>query len=97
MRGYLKRDDLTQQVVCDGWYDTGDIGIMDTDGFFAITDRLSRFSKIGGEMISHGAVERALQDALQLDSNSLCVIAIPDERKGEKLCVCHLPTRNRSR
>lgn len=91
MRGYLKRDDLTAQVLSNGWYDTGDIGVMDTDGFFAITDRLSRFSKIGGEMISHGAVEQALQDALKLAPATLAVIAIPDERKGEKLCVCHLP------
>ena len=62
---------------------------MDADGFFAITGRLSRFSKLGGEMISHGAVEKALQEALQLGPDALAVVAIEDERKGEKLCVLH--------
>jgi len=89
MLGYLKQPELTDSVLSDGWYMTGDIGIMDTDGFFAITDRLSRFSKIGGEMISHGTVEKALQDALQIDTDALCVVAVPDTRKGERLCVLH--------
>ncbi len=89
MVGYLKKPELTQSVLHDGWYDTGDIGLMDTDGFFAITGRLSRFSKLGGEMISHGAVEKALQEALKLGPDALAVIAIDDDRKGEKLCVLH--------
>jgi acyl-[acyl-carrier-protein]-phospholipid O-acyltransferase/long-chain-fatty-acid--[acyl-carrier-protein] ligase len=89
MVGYLKKPELTESVLHDGWYDTGDIGLMDTDGFFAITGRLSRFSKLGGEMISHGAVEAALQEALKLGPDALAVVAIDDERKGEKLCVLH--------
>ncbi|CAA6691358.1 MULTISPECIES: acyl-[ACP]--phospholipid O-acyltransferase [unclassified Lentimonas] len=89
MVGYLKKPELTQSVLHDGWYDTGDIGLMDPDGFFAITGRLSRFSKLGGEMISHGAVEKALQEALKLGPDALAVVAIDDERKGEKLCVFH--------
>jgi len=89
MIGYLKKEELTESVIHDGWYDTGDIGFMDEDGFFAITGRLSRFSKLGGEMISHGAVEKALQDALKVGPDTLSVVAIPDERKGEKLCVIH--------
>jgi len=89
MIGYLKKDELTQSVVREGWYDTGDIGFMDEDGFFAITGRLSRFSKLGGEMISHGAVENALQEALNVGPEALSVVAVPDERKGEKLCVIH--------
>lgn len=89
MRGYLNKEELTRSVVCDGWYDTGDIGVMDTDGFFAITGRQSRFSKLAGEMISHGSVEKALQDALGLGSDALCVVAIPDDKRGEKLCVVH--------
>lgn len=43
MVGYLKQPQLTQSVLHDGWYDTGDIGLMDADGFFAITGRLSRY------------------------------------------------------
>lgn len=89
MRGYLNKPELTESVVQDGWYNTGDVGMMDADGFFAITGRLARFSKLGGEMISHGAIEKALQEALELNSEQFAVIAIEDERKGEKLCVLH--------
>ncbi|WP_269522943.1 acyl-[ACP]--phospholipid O-acyltransferase [Coraliomargarita parva] len=89
MKGYLHKPELTASVVKDGWYETGDIGLMDTDGFFAITGRLSRFSKIGGEMISHGSIEKALQDALDTGPESLAVVALEDARKGEKLCVLH--------
>ncbi len=89
MLGYLNRDDLTKEAITDGWYNTGDIGLMDDDGFFAITGRLSRFSKIGGEMIPHGAIEEALLPLLNCEPTQLAVIAIPDERKGEKLYVLH--------
>ena len=89
MRGYLNQPELTASVLHDGWYNTGDIGRMDSDGFFAITGRLSRFSKVGGEMIAHGAVEQALQQALELGPDALAVVAIKDARKGEKLCVLH--------
>lgn len=96
MRGYLNKPELTQSAIVDGWYITGDIGQMDEDGFFAITGRLSRFSKIGGEMISHGAIEKALQDSLEVDSDALAVVAIEDERKGEKLIVLHTGQVNTS-
>lgn len=89
MLGYHNREDLTKAAIQDGWYNTGDIGLMDTDGFFAITGRISRFSKIGGEMIPHGAIEDALHATLQCEPNELAVIALPDERKGEKLYVLH--------
>ncbi|MEN8829176.1 MAG: acyl-[ACP]--phospholipid O-acyltransferase [Lentimonas sp.] len=89
MLGYLGRNDLTEAAIQDGWYNTGDIGLMDADGFFAITGRLSRFSKIGGEMIPHGGIEDALQAAFECEPTQLSVLALPDERKGEKLCVLH--------
>jgi len=89
MCGYLNKPELTESVVKDGWYNTGDVGLMDTDGFFAITGRLARFSKLGGEMISHGAVEKVLQEALKLSPDKLAVVAVEDARRGEKLCVLH--------
>ncbi len=89
MRGYLGRDDLTAGVMRDGWYITGDIAVMDDDGFIQITDRLSRFSKIGGEMIPHGRVEEALQEAAGSETQVFAVTGIPDERKGERLAVLH--------
>jgi acyl-[acyl-carrier-protein]-phospholipid O-acyltransferase/long-chain-fatty-acid--[acyl-carrier-protein] ligase len=89
MLGYLGRDDLTAQVMRDGWYVTGDIALMDEDGFVRITDRLSRFSKIGGEMVPHGRVEEALHEAAGAGTQVFAVTAVPDERKGERLAVLH--------
>jgi len=89
MKGYLGRDDLTAQSMRDGWYITGDLALLDDDGFLTITDRLSRFSKIGGEMVPHGKVEEALHQAAGLDTQSFAVTGIPDSRKGEQLVVLH--------
>ncbi len=87
MLGYLGRQDLTDEAVKDGWYCTGDIGLVDEDGFVGLTDRLSRFSKLGGEMVPHVAVEEALLSAAGLSGPVLAVAGVPDERKGEKLVV----------
>ncbi|MCG3778135.1 MAG: Bifunctional protein Aas [Nitrospira sp.] len=89
MQGYLGREDLTAQALHDGWYITGDIVTLDDDGFLTITDRLSRFSKIGGEMVQHGQVEEALHQALGLETQVFAVTGIPDEQKGEQLVVLH--------
>lgn len=89
MNGYLGRDDLTAQVIRDGWYITGDIATLDDDGFLTITDRLSRFSKIGGEMVPHRVVEDALQQASGEEMQVCAVTGVPDERKGEQLAVLH--------
>lgn len=89
MQGYLGREDLTANAMRDGWYITGDIAALDDDGFLTITDRLSRFSKIGGEMVPHGQVEEALHQALGVDTQVFAVTGIPDERKGEQLAVLH--------
>jgi len=89
MNGYLGREDLTTQAMRDGWYITGDIASLDEDGFLTITDRLSRFSKIGGEMVPHGKVEEALQHAAGADTQVFAVTGLPDEKKGERLTVLH--------
>jgi acyl-[acyl-carrier-protein]-phospholipid O-acyltransferase/long-chain-fatty-acid--[acyl-carrier-protein] ligase len=89
MKGYLGREDLTAKSMHEGWYITGDIAILDDDGFLTITDRLSRFSKIGGEMVPHGKVEDALQQAAGAEMQVFAVTGIPDERKGEQLAVLH--------
>lgn len=87
MQGYLGRDDLTEKAMHDGCYITGDIGRMDGDGFLFLTDRLSRFSKIGGEMVPHGAIEDHLQQCTARHDRSFAVCGLPDERKGERLSV----------
>ncbi len=89
MRGYLGRDDLTHAALKNGWYITGDLGVMAEDGFLKITGRLSRFSKIAGEMVPHGRVEEALHEALGVESQVFAVTAVGDEKKGEKLAVLH--------
>jgi acyl-[acyl-carrier-protein]-phospholipid O-acyltransferase/long-chain-fatty-acid--[acyl-carrier-protein] ligase len=87
MIGYLGQPEKTAAAFRDGWYDTGDIAAMDDDGFIQITDRLSRFSKIGGEMVPHIKVEEAVNEIL--GEYASCVTAVPDEAKGERLVVLY--------
>jgi acyl-[acyl-carrier-protein]-phospholipid O-acyltransferase/long-chain-fatty-acid--[acyl-carrier-protein] ligase len=89
MAGYLNRRDKTAEVLRDGWYNTGDVAAVDEDGFLRITDRLSRFSKIGGEMVPHIKMEEKLHELLEADGQVFAVTAIPDEKKGERLVVVH--------
>ena len=89
MQGYLGKPEKTTQVLRDGWYNTGDIATLDDDGFLAIADRLSRFSKIGGEMVPHIKVEEKLQELCELTEQRFAVTAVPDEKKGERLIVLH--------
>jgi acyl-[acyl-carrier-protein]-phospholipid O-acyltransferase/long-chain-fatty-acid--[acyl-carrier-protein] ligase len=91
MLGYLHLRDKTDEVLKDGWYDTGDIAKIDADGFITITDRLSRFSKIAGEMVSHVSVEEVLLNALDTSEQFVAVTAVPDDKKGEELIVFYLP------
>ncbi len=83
MSGYLNQPERTSEVIRDGWYTTGDIAMMDEDGFIFITDRVSRFSKIGGEMVPHMKIEEAINAIL----GDMCsaVTAVPDPARGERL------------
>jgi len=92
MKGYLGREDLTREVIIDGWYVTGDVAFLDDDGFITITGRESRFSKIGGEMVPHIKVEDLLNGLIEADEESgpkIAVTAVPDAKKGERLVVIH--------
>jgi acyl-[acyl-carrier-protein]-phospholipid O-acyltransferase/long-chain-fatty-acid--[acyl-carrier-protein] ligase len=89
MRGYLDQPEKTAAVLKDGWYTTGDIVKQDANGFITITDRLSRFSKIGGEMVPHGRVEEALHLAIKATEQVFAVTSIRDDKKGERLAVLH--------
>jgi len=89
MLGYLGRPGKTSEVLRDGWYVTGDIAAMDEDGFLQITDRLSRFSKIGGEMVPHIKVEEKLHQLAGVTDQTFVVAGVPDEKKGERLVVLH--------
>ncbi len=92
MKGYLKREDLTSEVIDDGWYKTGDVALIDDDGFIKITGRISRFSKIGGEMVPHIKIEDTLTKLIGADEEEglkAAVTAVPDTKKGERLIVIH--------
>ena len=87
---YLDLPSQTQEVIKGGWFRTGDIGRVDEDGFLFIEGRLSRFSKIAGEMVPHETVESHINKALSYDSEDekkIAVIGIPDEAKGEALVL----------
>jgi acyl-[acyl-carrier-protein]-phospholipid O-acyltransferase/long-chain-fatty-acid--[acyl-carrier-protein] ligase len=89
MQGYLGRPEKTAEVLHDGWYNTGDVATLDEDGFLRITDRLSRFSKIGGEMVPHIKVEEKLHELAGVTEQVFAVTGVPDEKKGERLIVLH--------
>ncbi len=89
MRGYLGKPEKTAEVLQGGWYTTGDIATLDEDGFLQITDRMSRFSKIGGEMVPHIKVEEKLHELTGATEQTFFVAGVPDEKKGERLVVLH--------
>ncbi|MBV9075510.1 MAG: AMP-binding protein [Acidobacteria bacterium] len=89
MKGYLSKPEKTAEVLRDGWYITGDIVSMEADGFLTITDRLTRFSKIGGEMVPHIRIEDKLQELAESTEQNFVVTAVEDEKKGERLLVLH--------
>jgi acyl-[acyl-carrier-protein]-phospholipid O-acyltransferase/long-chain-fatty-acid--[acyl-carrier-protein] ligase len=88
--GYFKDTDQTTAVLRDGWYKTGDMGRLDEDGFLFIEGRMSRFSKIAGEMVPHLTVEQKITEALDLhpaqgDGPAVAVVGLPDDKRGESL------------
>jgi acyl-[acyl-carrier-protein]-phospholipid O-acyltransferase/long-chain-fatty-acid--[acyl-carrier-protein] ligase len=88
MLGYLKQPERTAEVFRDGWYVTGDIAVVDDEGFVRITDRLSRFSKIAGEMVPHLKVEEAILSVL--GEGQVAVAGIPDDQRGERLVALYV-------
>ena len=84
MLGYVGEPARTAEVIRDDWYVTGDIAAMDEDGFIRITDRLSRFSKLGGEMVPHIKIEESI-NALLTEPHTSVVTSVPDESRSERL------------
>lgn len=88
--GYLGDPKKTADVLKDGWFRTGDVGRVDADGFLYIEGRISRFSKIAGEMVPHETVEAAINKVLGLDGETerrIAVVGVPDEQKGEAILL----------
>ena len=88
--GYLNNPKKSEEVLKDGWFLTGDVGRMDEDGFLHIEGRISRFSKIGGEMVPHETLEAAITKALNLEQDTerkIAIVGIPDVQKGEAIIL----------
>jgi acyl-[acyl-carrier-protein]-phospholipid O-acyltransferase/long-chain-fatty-acid--[acyl-carrier-protein] ligase len=91
MKGYLNDSDKTEAVLVekDGvrWYKSGDKGKLDEDGFLIILDRYSRFAKLGGEMVSLGAVEAKITQVIDNEEIEVLAVALPDPNKGEQVVL----------
>ncbi|MCX6329702.1 MAG: AMP-binding protein [Bacteroidia bacterium] len=81
MKGYYDDPDLTAKALVNGWYDTGDMGFFDEDGYLWHAGRFKRFAKVGGEMVSLVKVENILEKFLPIEV-SCCVVEVMDEKKG---------------
>ena len=90
MTGYAGDPDRTAQSLHEGYYVTGDLARVDHDGFLYIVDRLSRFSKVAGEMVPHMSVEEAIQEII--GHNNCVVTGIPDDQRGERLVALCIDT-----
>jgi len=88
--GYLNNEEKTNEVIKDGWFNTGDVGRVDDEGFLHIEGRTSRFSKIAGEMVPHETLEATVIEVLGLDEETerkVAIVGIPDEKKGEAIVL----------
>lgn len=98
--GYIGRPELNKEIFRDGWFKTGDIGQMDLNGFLTLGGRLSRFSKVGGEMVPHEGVELVLNEVFNLaaeDGVQIAITGVSDAQKGEALVLLSsLPEHRRS-
>ena len=95
MVGYLGGPEQTAQAVRNGWYVTGDMAKIDEDGFITITGRLKRFAKIAGEMVPLEHIEEEIHNLLDTSERLVAVTAVPDDKKGERIVVLHLPLGGR--
>ncbi|TKB08380.1 AMP-binding protein [Desulforhopalus sp. IMCC35007] len=84
MKGYFNDFEQTSLHIRSGWYDTGDMGNIDPDGYLWHVGRLKRFVKIGGEMVSLVKIEDVLEKYLPEESHC-CVVEIPDSKKGARI------------
>jgi acyl-[acyl-carrier-protein]-phospholipid O-acyltransferase/long-chain-fatty-acid--[acyl-carrier-protein] ligase len=95
MKGYLGNSEATAAALQDGWYVTGDVGVIHEDGYLELVGRISRFAKIAGEMVPLVRIEEALAALVppssEDDAPRLAVTAVPDPIRGERVIVGHAP------
>ncbi len=85
MKGYWNRPEATADAIRNGWFHTGDVGVMDDEGYLYIVDRMKDMIISGGENIYPAEVEDALYK--HPDIAEVAVIGVPDERWGEVVCA----------
>jgi fatty-acyl-CoA synthase len=85
MKGYLKNPKATQEAFAGGWFHSGDLAVMQPDGYFKITDRAKDVIISGGENISSLEVEDALYSHPAVLATA--VVAQPDPKWGETPCA----------
>jgi acyl-[acyl-carrier-protein]-phospholipid O-acyltransferase/long-chain-fatty-acid--[acyl-carrier-protein] ligase len=91
MLGYLHQPEKTKEVIREGWYISGDVGLIEPEGFIRITGRVSRFAKIAGEMVPLERLDEEMHELLDASGDRvLAVAAVPDEKRGERVVVLHL-------
>ncbi len=89
MQSYLKEPEKTAEVIHNGWYNTGDVAKMNESGYITITGRMTRFSKIGGEMVPHQLVEKHIDEIIGAEALTVAVTGGEDPGKGEKLLALY--------
>ena len=93
MKGYLNNVAKTREVIFTRnkirWYQTGDKGCLDEEGYLTILDRYSRFAKLGGEMVSLAAVEAELIQLFNNEDYEFLAVATPDQKKGEIISLLY--------
>lgn len=97
MKGYFRNEAATKEALKNQWYNTGDLAKIDKDGFIHILDRISRFSKIGGEMVPHIKIEEEIQNLIDTDNAACAVSSIEDKTRGEALAVLYTGNPNISK
>ena len=88
--GYLNDPQRTAEMLQDSWLKSGDLGRFDEDGFLYIEGRLSRFSKIGGEMVPHEALEEKINHSLGITGESdrvIALVGVPTPRRAKRWCL----------
>jgi acyl-[acyl-carrier-protein]-phospholipid O-acyltransferase / long-chain-fatty-acid--[acyl-carrier-protein] ligase len=89
MMGYLGDEARTKEAMQDGWFITGDIAFIDNNGFLHVIDRLSRFTQVGDEEVSHALLEEELMDCVGSSELLFSVTAVSDDKDQERLVVLY--------
>ena len=89
MDRYFDNPEATDAAIVDGWYQTGDLGELDDEGYLSVVGRLKEIIRTGGEAVAPNEVEAALADHPEIAE--VAVVGIPDAQWGEVVCAVVVP------